>query len=53
MDIKAIPASQAKRPYITEFHDAKIRFPLPHRAQRTNDTKYASKFRAARSNTVW
>lgn len=53
IDIKSIPASAAKRAYTTEFHDAQIKFPLPHRVQKTNNRKYLKRFRAQRPHTVW
>merc|ERR1712000_560467 len=34
-----------------EYHDNNIRFPLPHRVQRTSEKRYQRRFRPARPNT--
>ena len=53
IDLKEVAAKDRKRPYITEFHDSNIRFPLPHRIQRTSEKRFQKRFRPARSSTVW
>merc|ERR1712232_355708 len=53
MDVKEVAAKDCKRPYITEFHDSAIKFPLPHRIQRASERRYQQRFRPARSSTVW
>ncbi|CAH8432330.1 unnamed protein product [Dicrocoelium dendriticum] len=34
IDVKTLPASKCKRPYVTQFHDYNLKFPLPHRVSR-------------------
>merc|ERR1712137_314477 len=53
IDVKEVAAKDCKRPYITEFHDSSIRFPLPHRVQRASERRYQRRFRSARSSTIW
>merc|ERR1711879_227310 len=53
IDVKEVAAKDCKRPYITEFHDSNIKFPLPHRVQRASERRYQRRFRPARSSTVW
>ena len=53
IDVKEVAAKDCKRPYVTEFHDSQIRFPLPHRVQRTAEKRYLQRFRASRPRTVW
>merc|ERR1712115_447083 len=45
MDVKEVAAKDCKRPYITEFHDSRIRFPLPHRVQRASERRFQQRFR--------
>merc|ERR1712193_444300 len=53
MDVKEVAAKDCKRPYITEFHDSRIRFPLPHRVQRASERRFQQRFRPTRPTTVW
>merc|ERR1712173_184037 len=53
IDLKEIAAKDCKRAYVTEFHDSNIKFPLPHRIQRTSERRFNRRFRPARSSTVW
>ncbi|CAH8870599.1 unnamed protein product [Trichobilharzia szidati] len=32
--VESLPASKCRRPYVTQFHDSKLKFPLPHRVAR-------------------
>ncbi|KAF5397821.1 hypothetical protein PHET_08339 [Paragonimus heterotremus] len=45
-----IPASKCKRPYITQFHDSKLKFPLPHRVNRN---LHHPRFTTRRPNTAF
>merc|ERR1712130_600443 len=53
IDLKEVAAKDCKRAYVTEFHDSNIKFPLPHRIQRTSERRFNQRFRPARSSTVW
>merc|ERR1712000_412824 len=53
MDVKEVAAKDCKRPYITEFHDSRIRFPLPHRVQRASERRFQQRFRPTRPTAVW
>merc|ERR1712217_836862 len=53
IDVKEVAAKDCKRPYITEFHDSNIRFPLPHRVQRASERRFQRRFRPTRGSTVW
>ena len=53
IDVKEIASKDCRRAYVTEFHDNNIRFPLPHRVQRTSEKRYQRRFRPARPNTTW
>merc|ERR1719198_1984665 len=53
IDVKEIASKDCRRAYVTEFHDSNIRFPLPHRVQRTSEKRYQRRFRPARPNTTW
>ena len=54
LDVKEISSSQCKRPYTTQFHNPKIRFPLPHRVQKKSfNAKYRTLFRACCPSTIW
>merc|ERR1712137_559443 len=53
IDLKEVASKDCKRAYITEFHDSNIKFPLPHRIQRTSERRFNRRFRPARSSTVW
>ncbi|WP_411025424.1 eL20 family ribosomal protein [Salmonella sp. s55004] len=33
--VENIPASKCRRPHVKQFHNSKLKFPLPHRTQRT------------------
>merc|ERR1712093_101560 len=50
IDVKEIASKDCRRVYVTEFHDNNIRFPLPHRVQRTSEKRYQRRFRPARPN---
>ncbi|KAF7257274.1 hypothetical protein EG68_05614 [Paragonimus skrjabini miyazakii] len=50
IDIKQLPASKCKRPYITQFHDSKLKFPLPHRVNRN---LHHPRFTTRRPNTAF
>jgi len=49
----AIPASKARRPNITQFHDSKVKFPLPHRILRAPAKKLRPTFLAKRPSTYY
>ncbi|XP_074609999.1 large ribosomal subunit protein eL20-like [Acropora palmata] len=48
--VNAIPAKKCRRPYIKQFHNSKIKFPLPHRIIKS---EFSSKFVAKRPNTFY
>jgi large subunit ribosomal protein L18Ae len=45
-----LKASECKRPIIKQFHDTKIRFPLPHRVAKT-PKQFKTTFKASRPST--
>nr|AFK43985.1 unknown [Lotus japonicus] len=53
IDIKPIKSSDCKRPSIKEFHNSKIKFPLPHRRQRAIAKRWRKRFQPKRPNTVF
>lgn len=50
MKAEEIPASKCRRPHTKQFHNSKIRFPLPHRVMRSN---FRSTFVANRPSTFY
>ena len=40
-----------KRPYVQQFHDRDIKFPLPHRILRPSSKQFKSTFSALKPNT--
>jgi len=44
--------SECKRPPVTQFHDSKVAFPLPHRVIKTPKA-YKTTFKASRPNTYY
>eukprot|EP00729_Bicosta_minor_P007572 gene7572-26388_t len=50
ISVDIIPASKTRRINIKQFHDSKIKFPLPHRVIKT---QVKSKFVATRPNTFY
>lgn len=50
MKVEIIPASKCRRPHVTQFHNSKIKFPLPHRVMKS---QFKSKFVANRPNTFF
>ncbi|XP_074644601.1 large ribosomal subunit protein eL20-like [Tubulanus polymorphus] len=50
MRVEEIPASKCRRPHITQFHNSKIKFPLPHRTSRP---LHAPRFTTARPHTTY
>ena len=51
LDLKEITAGAAKRPNLQQFHDSKVKFPLPRRALRVPFKKYKTRFQAHRPRT--
>jgi len=51
ISIDAIPAGKTRRTSVKQFHDSKIKFPLPHRSLRASSKKFASNFLATRPQT--
>eukprot|EP01099_Mayorella_cantabrigiensis_P001581 TRINITY_DN1711_c0_g1_i2.p1 TRINITY_DN1711_c0_g1~~TRINITY_DN1711_c0_g1_i2.p1 ORF type:complete len:199 (+),score=36.55 TRINITY_DN1711_c0_g1_i2:33-629(+) len=51
LDLKPIAAKNTRRPNIKQFHNAAIRFPLPHRVMRTPSRKFRNTFRATKPST--
>jgi large subunit ribosomal protein L18Ae len=47
----AVPANKTKRFGVTQFHNSKLKFPLPHRVQRAPMKKLRPTFLAARPST--
>ncbi|KAK4528685.1 hypothetical protein GAYE_SCF63G6630 [Galdieria yellowstonensis] len=52
--LKAMPvaAKDCRRPKITQFHDSKIKFALPHQCPRASKRKYQTPFKAKRPTTI-
>ena len=44
--------SECKRPPVTQFHNSKIAFPLPHRVLKTSK-EFKTTFKASRPNTYY
>lgn len=53
IEVNQLKAKQTLRPNIKQFHDSKIKFPLPHRVQRVPMKRYRSTFVARRPSTFW
>jgi len=51
ISLDSIPAAKCRRPNTLQFHNNKIKFPLPHRVQREPMKKFRSNFRARRPHT--
>jgi len=51
MEVKAIPAKDCKRASTKQFHDSKIKFPLPHRLIRAPSKRYRTTFKSKRAIT--
>ena len=51
MEVKAVRPKDCRRAGVKQFHDAKIKFPLPHRLDRAPSKKYRTVFKAHRPNT--
>ncbi|XP_033102472.1 60S ribosomal protein L18a-like [Anneissia japonica] len=49
MRVQQIPASKCRRAHVKQFHNSKIKFPLPHRTMRT----YRPVFTTKRPNTFF
>eukprot|EP00008_Paramoeba_atlantica_P001048 CAMPEP_0201503150 /NCGR_PEP_ID=MMETSP0151_2-20130828/84509_1 /ASSEMBLY_ACC=CAM_ASM_000257 /TAXON_ID=200890 /ORGANISM="Paramoeba atlantica, Strain 621/1 / CCAP 1560/9" /LENGTH=175 /DNA_ID=CAMNT_0047896787 /DNA_START=469 /DNA_END=996 /DNA_ORIENTATION=- len=52
-DVVEVAPSQCKRTAVTQFHDSKLKFPLPHRLQRAPSRQRRSRFLASRPNTYF
>ncbi|CAJ0964535.1 unnamed protein product [Ranitomeya imitator] len=50
MKVEVIPANKCRRPAIKQFHDSKIKFPLPHRVLRS---QHKPRFTTKRPNTFF
>ena len=51
LDLKAVPAKNTKRPATKQFHNSRIRFPIPHRVMITPSRKFKNTFRATKPST--
>jgi large subunit ribosomal protein L18Ae len=51
IDIKEVDAKNCRRENTKQFHNSKIKFPLPHRVLRPSSRKYRSVFKAHRPTT--
>jgi large subunit ribosomal protein L18Ae len=51
MEVKSIPAKACRRTGVKQFHNSKIKFPLPHRVDRAPTKRYRAIFKAHRPNT--
>jgi len=51
MEVKPVPAKDCKRWATKQFHDSKIKFPLPHRVLRAPSKRYRTVFKASRPST--
>ena len=49
--VAEVAASDIRRPYIKQLLENKLKFPLPHRLQRTADKRYRSVFIHKRPST--
>uniref|UniRef100_A0A0E9TJX8 Uncharacterized protein n=1 Tax=Anguilla anguilla TaxID=7936 RepID=A0A0E9TJX8_ANGAN len=50
MKVQEIAANKCRRPAIKQFHDSKIKFPLPHRVLRR---QHEPRFTTKRPNTFF
>ncbi|XP_042339101.1 60S ribosomal protein L18a-like [Plectropomus leopardus] len=50
MKVQVIAANKCRRPAIKQFHDSKIKFPLPHRVLRR---QHKPRFTTKRPNTFY
>nr|XP_009921459.1 PREDICTED: 60S ribosomal protein L18a-like [Haliaeetus albicilla] len=50
MKVEEIAASKCRRPAVKQFHDSKIKFPLPHRVLRR---QHKPRFTTKRPNTFF
>ncbi|XP_078727756.1 large ribosomal subunit protein eL20-like isoform X4 [Lampetra fluviatilis] len=50
MKVEVITASKCRRPGVKQFHNSKIRFPLPHRVLRK---QHSPRFSTRRPNTLY
>ena len=48
LKVEPVAASKCRRPHVTQFHNSKIKFPLPHRVMKS---QFKSTFVAKRPNT--
>jgi len=54
IDVRELKAGDTCRANLRQFHDSKIRFPLPHRVNKTAEQRrFSTKFKAARPNTYF
>eukprot|EP01115_Flamella_aegyptia_P002533 TRINITY_DN136622_c0_g1_i1.p1 TRINITY_DN136622_c0_g1~~TRINITY_DN136622_c0_g1_i1.p1 ORF type:complete len:189 (-),score=27.06 TRINITY_DN136622_c0_g1_i1:75-614(-) len=53
IQVQEISSTACKRPNMQEFFNSSIKFPLPHRVQRTTDSSYKKRFRSTRPSTVF
>jgi len=51
MSVDTVKAADTRRAHTKQFHDSKIRFPLPHRVLKAPSKKYRPTFRAQRPQT--
>ncbi|KAL3315416.1 60S ribosomal protein L18A [Cichlidogyrus casuarinus] len=48
--VEKLPASKCRRPYVTQFHDSKLKFPLPHRV---NGNYHKARFTTRKPTTCF
>jgi len=51
MEVKSVAAKDTIRASTQQFHNSKIKFPLPHRILRAPDRRYRTLFKASRPST--
>ena len=51
--VAEVKAEDVRRPYIRQFIDPKIKFPLPHRVARAPSKKFKTTFVAKRPSTFY
>jgi large subunit ribosomal protein L18Ae len=51
IDIKEVEPKNCRRENTKQFHNSKIRFPLPHRILRSPSRRYRTTFKAQRPTT--
>eukprot|EP01126_Amoeba_proteus_P043106 TRINITY_DN470_c0_g2_i14.p1 TRINITY_DN470_c0_g2~~TRINITY_DN470_c0_g2_i14.p1 ORF type:complete len:177 (-),score=2.73 TRINITY_DN470_c0_g2_i14:1-531(-) len=51
MEVKNVPAKDTIRASTKQFHDSKIKFPLPHRILRAPSRRYRTLFKTTRPST--